>query len=649
MYSFLSYSSTAGPEETVHRHRPIQSHVKSADTWHFRQLAEIWSLRMAGLYEELKRRNVIRVAIAYVAVSWLLIQVIETLFPVYGLSDAAIRIVVAILGIGFIPVLIIAWVFELTSEGLIKDEDVDPSRHVSRVAGRKLDFMIIAVLVVALGFFAIDKWVTGPPPIAPHQWESSIAVLPFVHISDDPGNSSFSEGLSEEVLNLLAKVSTLKVIGRESIRKFIETNGDIGDIGQALGVKTVLQGSVRSAGKRVRIAAQLTDVSDGSYLWTENYDRTLTDIFAVQEDVAAAIIDALQIHVVEAPTRARPTDSSEAYALFLRARVFLDAQQGWEAIPLLLQATELDPNFAEAHELLAYSYWQQGGTSISVTESQWQTNGAAAEALTHDPDLLFAQALYQLTKIENRSDLDALEALERAWREQPNSSERARILIYELTTRGYLSEAHRIAVRFVELQPLSPVAHYSLGESLVALGQTDEAYPPLQLSLELDNAFASWFVPAVDLALGRDESAIARYEAALERAGISDRAWIRELVTAARDPARGKAYLDSRIPQIIASLPEEYVSDAEITPDYWYLYFGFIDDQYEKIFAAGPNDEIWTRAIVDLWEGTVFRRVGFTADPRYLEAAELLGIVDVWEHRGPPDFCEKIEGNWVCQ
>ena len=604
---------------------------------------------MAGLYEELKRRNVIRVAIAYVAVSWLLIQVVETLFPVYGLSDAAIRIVVAILGVGFIPVLIIAWVFELTPEGLVREEEIDPSRSIAPLTGRKLDFMIIAVLVVALGFFAIDKWVMEPPPTGSIQWESSIAVLPFVHISDDSGNNSFAEGLSEEVLNLLAKVSTLKVIGRESIRKFMETNGDIGDIGQALGVKTVLQGSVRSLGERVRIAAQLTDVSDGSYIWTENYDRTLTDIFVVQEDVAAAIIDALQIHVVEAPTRERPTDSSEAYALFLKARVFLDAQQGYEAIPLLQQATELDPNFAEANELLAYGYWQQSGTSVPMTEAQGLVNEAAAKALAINPALTFAQALYQHSSLENHSDWRALEALERAWREQPNSSERARILIYELTARRYLREAHRIAVRFVELQPLSPVAHYSLGETLVALGQTDEAYPSLQLSLELNDEFASWFMPIFDLAVGRDENAIAHYEAMLARTGLSDTSWVRELVAAARDPDRGKAYLDSRIPQIIASLPEEVASYWQDSLDYWYLSLGLVDYQYEKILALEPNDEIWTRANIYVWAGTVFRRVGFAADPRYIEVVKKLGIVDLWEQRGPPDFCAKSDGEWVCE
>jgi len=598
---------------------------------------------------ELKRRNVIRVAIAYAAVSWLLIQVVETLFPVYGLSDAAIRTVVTILAVGLIPVLIIAWVFELTPEGLKRDEDVDRDQSIAHLAGRKLDFMIIAVLVVALGFFAVDKWVLDPPSIPAHQWEASIAVLPFIYISDEPENNSFAAGLSEEILNLLARVSSLKVIGRESIRKFMETNGDINDIGEKLGVKTVLQGSVRISGDRVRIAAQLTDISDGSYVWNENYDRMLTDIFAVQEEVAAAIIDALQIHVVEVPTRKRPTESSEAYVLFLRARVLLDAQRGRQAIPLLLQATELDPNFAEANELLAYSYWQQGGTSFPLAESQTLTNEAAAKTLAINPDLTFAQALFQLSNTENPADWRALETIERAWREQPNSSERLRLLFYELTARGYVSDAHRVALQFVELQPLSPVAHYSLGESLVALGKTSEALSPLKLALELDNAFASWFVPVFYLAVGRDESAIAHYEAELERAGISDTSWVRDLVTAARDPVSGKAYLDSHIPRILASLPEDQAFHWQDTLNLWYLAFGFIDHQYKNIFAAGPNGKIWTPAKVDVWLGTIFRRVGFTADPRYLEVAELLSIVDVWEQRGPPDFCENVSNQWVCE
>jgi tetratricopeptide (TPR) repeat protein len=237
----------------------------------------------------------------------------------------------------------------------------------------------------------------------------------------------------------------------------------------------------------------------------------------------------------------------------------------------------------------------------------------------------------------------------KALREQPGNSAPLRTVFYELTYRGYLREAHRIALQFVEQDPLSSVANYSLAESFVALGKTSEAFAPLQLSLELDNAFAAWFVPIFYLAAGRDEIAIAYYEADLDRAGMSDTTWVRELVAAARDPVAGEAYLDSRIPQIVAFIPEEYAPDWQYNFDTWYLAFGFLDHYFEEILAVGPDDKIWTGANIQVWLGTIFRRVGFTSHPKYLEVAELLGMTGVWEQRRPPDFCDKVDGKWVCE
>ncbi len=354
---------------------------------------------MAGLFEELKRRNVIRVAMAYVAVSWLLIQVVGELFPVYGLSDAAIRVVVAILAVGFIPVLIISWVFELTPEGLVRDEDVDRSRSIASLTGRKLDFMIIAVLVVALGFFAVFR------PASFTEGQRSIAVLAFVNMSSDPEQEYFSDGLAEDILNLLTRIPDLKVIARTSSFSFKAKNEDVRDIGKALGVKTVLQGSVRKSGDRLRIVAQLVNVLNGAHIWSETYDREITDIFAVQDDVAAASIDALQMHIGAMPTRGRPTESPEAYAVFLKARTFANSHKGRESVKMLRRVIEVDPNFAEAHELLAASYWSAGGGTINNTEAFTLMGEAAAKALAINPDLPFAQALYDISPASIRIEL----------------------------------------------------------------------------------------------------------------------------------------------------------------------------------------------------------------------------------------------------
>jgi len=314
---------------------------------------------------ELKRRNVLRVGTAYVVAAWLVIQVVETLFPVYGLSDASIRIVITILAIGLIPTLVIAWAFELTPEGLKKESEVDRSQSIAAHTGRKLDRMIMVVLALALGYFAVDKFVLSESREATLVEEArqegrtealvisdadqSIAVLPFVNMSDDPANEYFSEGLSEEILNLLAKIPGLKVIGRTSSFAFRGSNNDLRSIGQTLGVKTLLEGSVRKSGERVRVTTQLINAADGSRIWSDTYDRTMTDIFEVQDNVASAIIDALQIHVGTTPTRGRPTGNPEAYALFLKARAAANEFDLRDAQALLLRALDLDPNFAEAY------------------------------------------------------------------------------------------------------------------------------------------------------------------------------------------------------------------------------------------------------------------------------------------------------------
>ena len=339
---------------------------------------------------------------------------------------------------------------------------------ISRLKQHKPALVVVAVLVLAFVYLAYDEFVIDPaqedaPETTSKQtedtsdanrWEKSVAVLPFVNMSDDPGNDYFSDGLSEEVLNLLANIPGLKVIGRTSSFSFKGKNEDLRVIGQTLGVKTVLEGSVRKSGDRVRITAQLVDVSDGTHIWSETYERTMTDIFSVQDNVAAAIIDALQIHVSANPTRGRPTENSEAYALFLRARDViypLQSSDDQNPIKLLLKAIEIDPKFAEAHELLAAEYYSVGGVSIAAAEGQKLMGEAAANALAIDPDLIFARALYEMGDIENWSYAREIEALERATRVQPGNPDLLNELSFDLLYAGYVREALSIAERMVDL------------------------------------------------------------------------------------------------------------------------------------------------------------------------------------------------------
>jgi TolB-like protein len=612
---------------------------------------------MTSFWGELKRRNVFKVAVAYAIVAWLLIEMTSTVFPALKLPEWTITFVTALILISFPVILIGAWAFEVTPDGMKRTREIPLEHSITHITGRKFDFTIIGLLAIAVVFLIVDNYVLVGEPAsvvseqtvsAVQPVEKSIAVLPFVNMSDDAGNEYFSDGLSEEILNLLAKIPELKVIARTSSFAFKGQTGDIRGIGQQLGVKTLLEGSVRKSGERVRITAQLIDVSDGAHIWSETYDRTITDIFAVQDDVAAAIIDALQIHVSANPARGRPTESTEAYALFLKARASLNSGESSDAEEFVLSAIELDPKFAEAYELLAYCYWNLCGSGLKSAEGQKLTGEAAAKALALDPDLVFAQALYQSGNIETWSYLGEIEALERAVRQQPGNPALLEALSWDLLEAGYLQEALGVAERLVDLDPLSPTANIRLFDTLYAVGRTSESLAALDLALEFGNDVAKWGIGEANLVEKQDDIAIAHFEAFLEQDGLPSN-WVRELVTGARDPATGQAYLDRHIPQIVASTPEEDAFNMQDNLASWYMFFGFLDRYFEPILDLDLTDSAWTDADIPVWRGTVFRRSGFTAHPKYLEVAESIGIIDIWEQRGAPDFCEKVDGNWVCE
>jgi len=330
-----------------------------------------------SLYHELKRRNVLRVAIAYLAGSWLLVEVAETVFPLYGFDDTPARIVVTLLAIGFPLFLLFSWVFEFTPEGLKLEKDIKREESITPQTGKKLDRVIIVLLALALGYFAFDKFVLDPTrdaelveetaqqarsdALVESYGDQSIAVLPFVNMSDDAGNEYFSDGISEELLNLLAQIPELRVISRSSSFSFKGKGISIPEVAKQLNVAHVLEGSVRKAGNRVRITAQLIEARSDSHLWSESYDRELDDIFAVQDEIAAAIGAALKVELVlvagEAvlPTVIRAANT-DAYDAYLRGRELIQ-HRGWEnmegAVRHFEHSLRLDEGFAPAHAQLA--------------------------------------------------------------------------------------------------------------------------------------------------------------------------------------------------------------------------------------------------------------------------------------------------------
>jgi TolB-like protein len=594
-----------------------------------------------SIIKELKRRNVIRVAIAYIFAAWLLLQVADVVINNIGAPGWVFQAILLLVALGFPFALIFAWAFELTPEGIKKERHVERAESVTHITGRKLDFIIIGVLAVALTFFAVDKYILTPDSASEIVGQQSIAVLPFVNMSSDPEQEYFSDGLSEEILNLLAKVPDLIVIGRTSSFAFKGKNEDLRGIGQALNVKTVLEGSVRKSGDRVRITAQLIDVSNGAHLWSESYDRTLTDIFAVQDSVASEILAALQIHVGVAPTRGRPTESTEAYAQFLKAKAAMNRWEATNAEEFLLQAVELDPEFAEAWELLAYAYWERWGNTLDSATARPLTFNAATKALAIDPDLGLAQVFLRTAADEDSWLPGEIAELERIRLKEPNNVVANDLLAWDLLFAGYIQESLNLAMRAVERDPLSPNAQMNLFNALDASGRRSEALAALELASELGARYAKQDLAVFHRQELRYELSVTSEEANLRDRGLPD-SWVRDLHSGASDPLTGQEHLDRRIPEIVASVPDDRAYEMQLALDIWYLNYGFLD-RYFELIAEQSDTEI-------LVANGMFRRsTGFTAHPKFLEVAEALDLFELWDERGPPDFCEKVGGEWVCE
>ena len=321
---------------------------------------------------ELKRRNVIRTAVAYLAAAWLLMQVFESLLPVFGWPDTVMRYVFAVLAIGFVPVLFAAWIFELTPDGLIRDSG--DAVRADPAANRRFDRVIIVILVLAVTLFAAHTFIIDPARDAARIEEAardarsgafkqafgdkSIAVLPFANMSTDPDQEYFGDGIAEELLNLLAKVEGLRVISRTSSFQFKNSELSLSEIARKLDVATILEGSVRLSGNKLRITAQLIDAHADAHLWSDKYDRDLEDIFAIQDEVAARVVEELKVALDVGLPRAE-RHNPEAYALFLRARDIItrdDPEQMGLALESLRRALEIEPDYVDAEVLLALAY-----------------------------------------------------------------------------------------------------------------------------------------------------------------------------------------------------------------------------------------------------------------------------------------------------
>jgi TolB-like protein/Tfp pilus assembly protein PilF len=458
-----------------------------------------------SFFAELKRRNVLRVGAAYVVVAWLLIQVAETIFPLFGFDDTPARIVVIVLAIGLVPTLIFAWAFELTPEGLKKESEVDRSQSITPQTGKKLDRMIMVVLALALGYFAFDKFVLSESREATLVEEArqqgrtealvesygnqSIAVLAFDDMSPDQDQEYLSDGIAEELLNLLAKIPELRVISRSSAFSYKGQNLEIPEIAQRLNVAHILEGSVRKAGNRVRITTQLIEARSDTHLWSETYDRTLDDVFAIQDEIAATVVEQLKVKLLGEAPHVEETDP-EAYTLYLQARHLgrRGTAEGWdESNALYEQALAIDPGYAVAWDGLAVNYTNMADNGLlPFDEGYGKAREATEKALAIDPD--YALAHVGLGWIAMSYDNDPAQAARHfkyALQLDPANITTITNAGTLLLFLGRLKEAIAAYEYVITRDPVSATKHSNLGFCYLSAGRLNESIASYQTALHL--------------------------------------------------------------------------------------------------------------------------------------------------------------------
>src|SRR5207253_1036825 len=415
----------------------------------------------------------------YLVGAWLLVQVAGTVLPMFGAPEWLPRTIVVLLAIGFVPAVIFSWVFELTPEGLKREQEVAPEQSITPQTGRRMDRTIIVVLVLALGYLAFDKFVLTPRREAalvssavPNESKSvinakSIAILPFENLSRDPDNAFFTDGVQDQILTDLSQIADLKVISRTSVMQYKSgVARNLRKIGEELGVAHLVEGSVQRAANKIRVIAQLIDARTDAHLWAQTYDRDLADVFAIQSEIAKAIADQLQAKLSPNEKKAieqPPTTDLAAFDLYSRAKSLLlttnfsaTYEPDWQkAIELLDEAVKRDPSFFDAYCQLAYAHEQLYAGGSDHTPARLALAEAAVQAATRlRPDaaethLARAQYLY----FALRDYAGALAELEIAQRALPNDPRLFELTGYILRRRGQQQEGLRNLERAVELDP----------------------------------------------------------------------------------------------------------------------------------------------------------------------------------------------------
>ena len=593
-----------------------------------------------SFFEELKRRNVFRVAIGYAITAWLLLQFIDLVLENVNAPDWVMQVFMLALTIGFPLAIFFAWAFEMTPEGVKRESEIDRSQSITNKTGRKLDRSIIIIMALALAYFAYDKFSdkgTDSPSEAASQSaetvietpapalsqasttdEKSIAVLPLVNRSINAEDAFFAEGLHDELLTQLSRVSALKVISRTSVMGYAGTTKRMPEIGRELGVATLLEGGVQRSGNRVRINVQLIDAETDEHLWAEVYDRELTadNLFDIQSDITRAIADALQAVLTgeeQQNLEQNPTENVDAYAFYLRGKA---ASKGYgrqaveidESIGYFQSAIELDPQFAAAYAVLAIDWTERFWTSDRQGDELEHAFAALEQARALAPELpetLTAAGYYHYW-----GHLDykpAIAAFDRALQKEPRNYLALRGKAYALRRLGRMGEAVVLLETVVSLDPLFAEIHADLGYCLLRAGQYQQAKiimdratllgadnpfyqyinaesflfrgelePAWQamVSVFSDDEYTQGFYLDIQMLVALAQDDASRIDYVLDRYGVADSQSLGPIFT------RGLVYLHRDEPDKLVTLIEEFQQSLQIAqrerPDSEATLLGFV-------------------------------------------------------------------------
>src|SRR5436190_8575671 len=477
-----------------------------------------------NFFAELKRRNVYKVVVAYAIVGWLLVQVATQVFPFFEIPNWAVRLVVLAIVIGFPIALVIAWAFELTPEGLKRTEDVDLAAAAQQPRHRAWIVVVIIAGAMSLGLFMLGRYgFRENKSLLNETSAKSIAVLPFVNMSADKADEYLSDGVSEELITALSKITGLQVKARTSSFAFKGKNEDIQKIGELLHVSHLLEGSVAKAGNKLRITAQLIQASDGNHLWSETYDRDMQDIFAVRSEVAQKVAAILKVRLLGEDKKQldkKPTENLEAYNLYRQGRYYGDqvSEEGIKkALPFFEQAIQKDPRFALAYAGMADTYVAAADAFIAPREAFSKAKEAALKAIELDDTLAEAHASLGLLHYHYDWDWAAAEKeFKRALVLNSQSAWSYAAYSQFLGGMGRVEEANEQGRRALELDPLSVTARWCLGWAFLSAGRSDEAIEELSKAMELDpnSAWARTFLGRAYLSKGMQQRGIEELEKA---------------------------------------------------------------------------------------------------------------------------------------